>query len=38
MTTLEYCEHTPTYRSRGFLIRREQPFAEAEGLTLSPQA
>ena len=32
------CEHTPTCRSGGFLIQREPPFVETEGLTLSPQA
>lgn len=31
-------EHTPTCRSGGFLIQREPPFVETEGLTLSPQA
>lgn len=33
-----YSEHTPTCRSGGFLIQREPPFVETEGLTLSPQA
>ena len=32
------CEHTTTCRSGGFLIQREPPFVETEGLTLSPQA
>ena len=31
-------EHTSTCRSGGFLIQREPPFVETEGLTLSPQA
>ena len=31
-------EHTPTSTSGGFLIQREPPFVETEGLTLSPQA